>query len=165
MKYELTLNGLPETIEILAPAPACRFRLGETEPRHADVETPEPGVYSVLMNGRGYEARIEPHPNAMVVVIDGFRFEIGVRDPRRLSRGAGARGREGVEIVAAPMPGRIVRVLASLGDAVEEGQGLVVVEAMKMQNELKATRAGRVTALSATVGAAVTAGETLAIIE
>jgi biotin carboxyl carrier protein len=63
------------------------------------------------------------------------------------------------------MPGKIVRVLVREGDAVEPGQGIVVMEAMKMQNELKALRAGAVTALPVTEGAAVAAGEVLAIIE
>ena len=84
-----------------------------------------------------------------MVVIDGFRFEIEVRDPRRWSRKAGRRGGEGVQNIAAPMPGKVVRVLVAPGDAVETGQGLVVVEAMKMQNEMKAARAGRVLAVPA----------------
>jgi biotin carboxyl carrier protein len=63
------------------------------------------------------------------------------------------------------MPGKVVRVLVTVGDAVEPGQGIVVVEAMKMQNELKAPRAGKVTGIAAKVGATVTAGEVLATIE
>jgi biotin carboxyl carrier protein len=62
------------------------------------------------------------------------------------------------------MPGKIVRVLAAVGDMVEAGQGVVVVEAMKMQNEMKAPRAGRVVTLSAREGASVSAGEVLATI-
>ena len=98
-------------------------------------------------------------------MIDGFRFEIAVRDPRRLARGAGARGaRRRVRPSLAPMPGKVVRVLVSPGDEVEAGPGLVVVEAMKMQNEMKAPRAGRVITVPAKEGATVTAGETLATI-
>jgi biotin carboxyl carrier protein len=63
------------------------------------------------------------------------------------------------------MPGKVVRVLVAVGDAVEAGQGVVVVEAMKMQNELKAPRAGTVIAMAAGIGATVTAGEVLATIE
>ncbi len=100
-----------------------------------------------------------------MVVIDGFRFAVEVRDPRRMARQSGARSREGVETVTAPMPGKVVRVLVAPGDAVEAGQGLVVVEAMKMQNEMKAPRAGRVSAVPAREGATVAAGEALAVIE
>jgi biotin carboxyl carrier protein len=163
MKLDITIDGVHGAIEILAPAPACRFRL-DGEERAADVETPEPGVYSILMDGRGYEARIEEDPRGMAVVIDGRRFEIAVRDPRRLARGERAPDGTAVETVAAPMPGKVVRVLVAPGDEVEAGQGIVVVEAMKMQNELKAARAGRVASVPAKEGATVTAGETLATI-
>ena len=127
-----------------APAPACRFRLGDGPSAARDVEMPEPGVYSVLMDGRSYDARVEEHPAGLVVVIDGYRFEIAVRDPRRWSRArTPPRRRRPCRRVAAPMPGKVVRVLVAPGDMVEAGQGLMVVEAMKMQNEMKAPRAGR----------------------
>jgi biotin carboxyl carrier protein len=163
MKLDLTINGADDHIEILAPAPECRFRLGGEE-RSAQVEIAEPNVYSVLMDGRSYDARVEEVPGGLVVVIDGFRFEIDVRDPRRFSRKAGGRGGEGVQTILAPMPGKVVRVLVSAGDAVEAGQGLLVVEAMKMQNEMKALRAGTVLSVSTKEGATVTAGEVLATI-
>ena len=164
MKLSLTTNGAERTIEILAPAPACRFRLGDEPERSAQVEVPEPGVYSVLMDGRSYDARVEERPGGMVVVIDGYRFEIEVRDPRRWSRKAGGAGAEGVQSIAAPMPGKVVRVLVEPGDTVDAGQGLVVVEAMKMQNEMKAPRAGRVLSVAVKEGATVAAGEVLATI-
>ena len=117
------------------------------------------------MDGRSYEARIEQGDGCMVVFIDGHRFEIEVRDPRRWSRKTGQQGAEGRVSVAAPMPGKIVRLLASAGDTVTVGQGLLVVEAMKMQNEIKAPKAGRVVSLPARDGATVAAGEVLDTIE
>jgi len=164
MKLALKIDGAEEPIELLAPAPRCRFRLGGSPELCADVEMPEPGVYSILIDGRSYEARVEEGPSALVVVIDGRRFEIEARDPRRLTRKSGRAGADGVQSVAAPMPGKVVRVLVAVGDEVTAGQGLLVVEAMKMQNELKAPRAGKVLALHAGAGATVAAGETLATI-
>jgi hypothetical protein len=123
MKLTLHTGGAAEPIEILSPAPHCRFRLGDAEERSAHVEVAEPCVYSVLMDGRSYDARVEETPAGLVVVIDGYRFEIEVRDPRRWSRKAGARAREGIQTVAAPMPGKVVRVLVAPGEAVEAGQG------------------------------------------
>jgi len=164
MKLDLTVDGAEDTIEILAPAPACRFRLGDGAERAADVEVAEPCVYSVLMDGRSYDARVEEVPGGLVVVIDGYRFEVEVRDPRRFSRKAGGRGGEGVQTIAAPMPGKVVRVLVQPGDTVQAGQGLLVVEAMKMQNEMKAARAGTVLSVTAKEGATVAAGEVLATI-
>ena len=165
MKLDLTVNGTPERIEILSPAPDCRFQIGDGPVREAQVEMPEPGVYSLLMDGRVYDARIEEHPDYLVVVIDGYRFELDVRDPRRWSRKSAGRGAGGIQTVTAPMPGKVVRVLVAPGDAVEPGQGLIVVEAMKMQNEMKASRSGKVRSVPVAEGATVTAGDVLATIE
>ena len=157
MRLDLIIDGREEYIEISAG----RFRIGDGPERGANVETPQPGVYSVLLDGRSYQARVEEG----VVTVNGFRYEIEVRDPRRWSRKDAARAGEGVQTLAAPMPGKVVRVLVSPGDTVEAGQGLLVVEAMKMQNEMKATRAGRILTVTAKEGATVTAGEILATIE
>ncbi|HUP02365.1 MAG TPA: biotin/lipoyl-containing protein [Bryobacteraceae bacterium] len=167
MKLHLTMDGAPGQIEILSPGPACCFRLNG-EQREAAVETPEPGVYSVLLNGRVYDARIEELADGargVAVVIDGFRFVVEVRDPRRMAAAAAQTGRQGAATVAAPMPGKVVRVLVALGDQVEAGQGIAVVEAMKMQNEMKAAHAGRVASLRVKEGDTVSAGQTLATIE
>ena len=164
MKLALTINGVERAIDILAPAPACRFQLGDSAERSAHVETPEPGVYSVLMDGRSYDAYVEETLNGLVVSLQGHRFEIEARDPRRWSRKAAGRGGEGVQTIASPMPGKVVRVLVAAGDAVHAGQGIAVVEAMKMQNEMKAPRAGKVLSLPAKEGATVAAGEVLAMI-
>ena len=165
MKLTLETGTGEQPIEILGAAPNYRFRLGDAAERSADVETPEPGVYSVLLDGRSYDARVEETPAGLVVVIDGYRFEIEVRDPRRCSRKDAARGGEGMQTLAAPMPGKVVRVLVAPGDTVEAGQGVLVVEAMKMQNEMKAVRAGRILSISVKEGATVAAGEILAKIE
>jgi biotin carboxyl carrier protein len=164
MKLELISDGARRTIEILAPAPACRFRLDGDREQSAHVEVPEPAVYSILMDGRSYEARIENRPEGLVVVIDGYRFEIEVRDPRRRSKRSAGAGAEGIQSVTAPMPGKVVRVLVAAGDTVTAGQGLLVVEAMKMQNEMKASRPGCVLSVLVKEGATVTAGEVLATI-
>ena len=166
MKLSLVVNGTEDSIEVLTPTPTCRFRIGGGSEREAHVEAPEPGVYSVLLDGRSYDARVEERPGGgVVVVIDGYRFEIEVHDPRRWTRKRAGRGDTGVQRITAPMPSKVVRVLVSPGDVVEPGQGLLVVEAMKMQNELKASRAGRVIAVPAREGSTVAAGEVLATIE
>jgi len=129
------------------------------------IELVEPGVYSVLADGRSYEARVEQAESGVVVFIDGYRFEIEVRDPRRWSRQTGAREIAGRLNVVAPMPGKIVRLLVTEGETVAAGQGLLVVEAMKMQNEVKAPKAGRVISVAAREGTTAAAGEILAVIE
>src|SRR5580700_2773324 len=157
MKLDLIINGREECIEISTG----RFRLGDGPEREASVVTPQPGVYSVILDGRSYQARVEEG----VVTVNGFRYEIEVRDPRRWSRQSRGGAHAGAQNIKAPMPGKVVRVLAAVGDAVEAGQGIVVVEAMKMQNELKAPRAGKVIGIAAKTGATVIAVEVMATTE
>jgi biotin carboxyl carrier protein len=118
-------------------------------------------VYSVLSGGRSYEARID----GSRISIGGRTFHAEALDPRRWNRERNHDKAEGRQNIVATMPGRVVRVLVSAGDQVEAGQGIVVVEAMKMQNEMKAVRAGRVATMTAVAGATVNAGEILAAIE
>jgi biotin carboxyl carrier protein len=124
------------------------------------VET-EPGVWSVLAGGASYEVRVEGDE----IVIDGYRFRYEIEDPRQWKRSQGSAGIRGKISIAAPMPGRIVRILAEAGELVVAGQGIVVIEAMKMQNELKAPRDGRVTAIGVKEDDRVNAGAILATIE
>jgi len=121
----------------------------------------QPGVYLVMAGGRSYQVRVDG--GSVSACRRTFRVE--VVDPRRWNRDRNHRQADGVQAVAASMPGKVVRVLVAPGDLVEAGQGLVVVEAMKMQNELKAVRAGRVATITANPGATVNAGEILATIE
>ena len=165
MKLALTIDGRPDTMEILSPAPACRFQLGDAPPREANVEMPGPGVYSILLDGRSYDVCVEETAAGLVVTIEGHRFAIEARDPRRWSRKTAGAGSDTVQSILSPMPGKVIRVLAAPGDEVVPGQGIVVVEAMKMQNELKSNRTGRVLSIPAKEGATVTAGELLATIE
>lgn len=126
-----------------------------------DIVEVEPGVYSVLAGNESFEARVAGNQ----IWINGHRFAIGIDDPRQWKhRGHGADGQERVSIAAA-MPGKVIRVLVATGDDVAEGQGIVVVEAMKMQNELKAPRAGRVTSIEVKANDSVIAGAVLVVIE
>jgi len=129
------------------------------------VKEVEPGVYSVLLEGASYEIRLVETSQGLSAEVGGRRFAVEVRDPRDTSRGARASIGSGRQKVAAPMPGKVVRVLVKVGDSVEAGQGLVVVEAMKMQNEMKASRPGRVVEVRAGAGETVGAGDTLVVLE
>jgi biotin carboxyl carrier protein len=125
----------------------------------------EPGVYSVLLDGASYEIRLIETSHGLSAEAGGRRFSVEVRDPRDTTRGARAAIGSGRQNVAAPMPGKVVRVLVNVGDTVDVGQGLVVVEAMKMQNEMKAARPGRVIEVRARAGQTVGAGDTLVVLE
>jgi biotin carboxyl carrier protein len=125
----------------------------------------EPGVYSVLVDGASYEIRLAGTTEKLSANVDGLAFDVEVRDPRDTSRAARASIGSGRQDIIAPMPGKVIRLLVSTGDAVDVGQGLIVVEAMKMQNEMKASRPGRVVEVRARAGDTVGAGDTLLVIE
>ena len=131
----------------------------------ASVSEVEPGVYSVLLDGASYEIRLVETSQGQSAEAGGRRFQVEVSDPRDASRSLRAAVGSGRQNIAAPMPGKVVRVLVNVGDAVDSGQGLVVVEAMKMQNEMKASRPGRVIEIRANAGQTVGAGDTLLILE
>jgi biotin carboxyl carrier protein len=131
----------------------------------ADAREVEPGVFSVLRNGRSFEVHVQPGPESFTVEAGDYRFQVEVRDPRNARRRHDSAIGGGRQKIAAPMPGKVVRVLVTEGQAVEPGQGLIVVEAMKMQNEMKASKAGKVIEIKTLDGATVSAGEVLVIIE
>ena len=150
MKWPVAVDG--RTIEVDSEQVASAVRV-------------EPGVYSVLLNGASYEIRLIETPQGMSAEVGGRRFSVEVRDPRDSSRSARAALGSGRQNIAAPMPGKVIRVLVNVGDAVDAGAGLVVVEAMKMQNEMKASRPGRVIEVRASAGETVGAGDTLVVLE
>ena len=138
----------------------------EIDPQNLEsVREVEPGVYSVLLKGRSFEVRAVTAPDGLHVHTGGQRFTVEVRDPRDASRHSRAAVGSGRQNISTPMPGKVVRLLVSEGDAVDAGQGLVVVEAMKMQNEMKASRAGRVVEVRVRDGETVGAGDTLVVLE
>lgn len=133
-----------------------------------DSSQPEADVLSLLVGGRSYEVRRDGNGSTsdLSIIVEGRRYGAEVSDPRSLrGRKAKAGSTDGPKKIKAPMPGKVVRILAGEGAAVEAGQGVVVIEAMKMQNELKSPKAGKVKKIMAAEGAAVNAGDTLAIIE
>lgn len=123
------------------------------------------GTYSVLIGGHSYEVRVEPAHGALRVHAGALEFAVHMDDPRawRRRRG-GALEAEGRQEVVAPMPGKVVRVLAKQGEDVEAGQGLFVVEAMKMQNEIRSPKKGKLERLLVAEGQVVNAGEPLAVV-
>lgn len=127
------------------------------------------GEHLLVHEGRVYECRVEQSKGRgapLTVAVGAVEYEVTLTDPKHL-RGAGvAHGADAARAqIVAPMPGKIVRVLVEAGQQVEAGQGVVVVEAMKMQNEMKSPKDGTVAELRAEPGATVNAGDVLAIIE
>ncbi|MBZ5611793.1 MAG: biotin/lipoyl-binding protein [Acidobacteriia bacterium] len=150
MKWQVLVDGRP--VEI-------------TKEQLDNARQVEPGVYSLLIEGKSIEVRLAPGAQGSTAVAGGRRFAVEVRNPRNASRGSRTALGAGRQKVIAPMPGKVIRVLVKKGDTVEPGQGLVVVEAMKMQNEMKASHPGQVTEVRVHDGDTVGAGETLVVLE
>jgi biotin carboxyl carrier protein len=152
MKFETLIAGRAGTIQIDGAHFRYRRKDGRVAEGEFSMQKLEPGCHSVLIGGRSYR------------VTEGVAG-VEVFDPRGLRARKAGTASQGRHDVAAPMPGKVVRVLVAVGDAVEPGQGLVVVEAMKMQNEIKSRKAGRVVEVRTRPDAAVTAGEILLVVE
>jgi biotin carboxyl carrier protein len=136
-----------------------------------DIQTFTPGILSLLLldppaAGQQFHCIHDASPEVDALVINGQRIPFAIDDPRslRARRGAGA-GADGPRPVKAPMPGRVVRILVAPGDEVVAQQGLIVIEAMKMQNELKSPKAGRIARVAAQVGDTVQLGDVLVVVE
>jgi biotin carboxyl carrier protein len=123
-------------------------------------------VLSVLINGKAYEIKRERTATDLHLWVGGVRYAAELRDPRSLrSRKGGAGDDSGPRKLIAPMPGKVIRVLLREKAEVEAGQSILVMEAMKMQNEIKSPRKGTIQKILATEGANVNAGDVLAIVE
>ena len=98
-------------------------------------------------------------------MLGSTRLPVEVQDPRKWSRGQGAYAARGAIALKAAMPGKVVALLVAVGEAIETGKGVLVVEAMKMQNEVKSPKAGTVQAIRVSPGDSVAAGQILVVVE
>ena len=163
MKREVRIDGKRRVVEIDRRDEGWAFRI-DGEAVEADAAEIAPGVYSILLGGRSFEVRVEPHGKELIVEVGSRRMAAEVIDPRRWRRQRGEMELGGKQQITAPMPGKVVRVLAEQGKPVEAGQGILVLEAMKMQNEVRSPKAGTVERLLVKEGQAVNAGDTLAVV-
>ena len=125
----------------------------------------QPGLWLLNVGGRIIEAGVTPAGDALEVSIHGKVVTIDVSDPRRRALSGSGANKDGPQVIKSPMPGKVIGVLVEVGQLVEEGQGLVVVEAMKMENEYKAPIAGRVSAVDVVEGQTLEAGAKLVRID
>ena len=166
MKFEVRIGGRECTIELHRDADHWQILI---DGRAVDADAVEiaPGIFSILLNGKSYEVRVTPNPGGGLTLQTAHQeFVAEVVDPRAWrGRRHGALEAEGRQQILAPMPGKIIRVLVQTGEKVQAGQGLLVVEAMKMQNEIRSPKSGKVERLLAKEGQSVNAGEVLAWID
>lgn len=141
----------------LAPAPAAT---------RIDWRRPQPGIYSLLIDGRSHEVFVEEAQGRLAVHLGTRSFAVRAIDVRRHRRSRDAAGvHDGLVRITAPIPGRVSRILVAAGQQVARGDGVVVVEAMKMENELRAPRDGVVGDIEVAEGQGVEGGALLVTIE
>ena len=165
MKREISLSSTSgketRVVELIRDGQRWRA-IVDGQPVEADVVEVAPHTYSILLGGKSHELRVSPLPDGSLKILSTqTEFLAQVIDPREWRGRHGAAEAEGRQQIVAPMPGKIVRILVKAGDTVELGQGLIVVEAMKMQNEIRSPKSGAVEKIIAKEGDAVNAGDVL----
>jgi biotin carboxyl carrier protein len=123
--------------------------------------------YSLIVDDRSFEIEVDHTEDEYRVLVDGRNYHINLVDERRVRVGGTQSGLElqGRQLISVPMPGKIIAVLVSEGDAVEKGQGLVIVEAMKMENEVRSPATGTVRDIKVKPGDTVEGGAVLVVVE
>lgn len=166
MKYEVVINGARRSVEFTAQNGDASRLTFAVDGRLVEGDTVRLSrcTYSLLIGGRSIEVTLEENPGGTLLRTAGREFQVEVIDPRAWRRGRGSGIElEGRQQLVAPMPGKIVRVLVAAGQQVDSGQGLLVIEAMKMQNEVRSPKTGTVERV-AREGQTVNAGEVLAVV-
>ena len=170
MKRTLILGKNQHDVELLRQDGVTTL-VWEGQSQTIDILELEPGCYSILLDGRSVEVRLDtaksadPEAHAYSAMLYDGAYAFSLVDPRRaLLSGTGSTGRGG-GLLMSPMPGKIVKLLVKAGDQVQEGQTLLVMEAVKMQDELKTSTTGTVKTVHVQEGAAVETGASLVTVE
>jgi biotin carboxyl carrier protein len=164
MLHEVTIDGKNYRLDLNRADGRWSCRL---DGRDLDVDAVlvRPDVLSLRIGNTAYEVKSERVADELHIWVGTGSFVAEVRDPRSLRGRTRAADDHGPKKIVAPMPGKVVRLLVNQGDTVEAGGGVAVVEAMKMQNEIKSPKKGTIQKITVTEGSAVNAGDVLAIVE
>jgi biotin carboxyl carrier protein len=169
MKLELQLTGAggkrKHVVELERNGDLCGVSI-DGRSLDADAVQIAPNAVSVMIGGQSFEIHVSRSADGTLNLQCGpHEFFAEIIDPRAWrGRKHGAVEVEGRQEILAPMPGKVVRLLAAVGDTVEAGQGLLVVEAMKMQNEIRSPKSGKVERLLVKEGQSVNAGQALCVV-
>lgn len=164
MTYDVTIDGKTHRLE-LDHAEACWSCRLDGREVPVDAVLARPDVLSLRIGNRAFEVKCERVGSETHYWVGSQRFSAEVRDPRSLRGRVRATDEQGPKKLTAPMPGKVVRILVAQGAVIEAGAGVIVVEAMKMQNEVKSPKKGTIQKILVSTGAAVNAGDVLAIVE
>lgn len=164
MTYEISIDGKIYRLDLIQTEGRWSCRV---DGREVDVDAvlARPNVLSLRLGNKAYEVKCERVDADIHIWVGSRRFAAEVRDPRSLRSRSRSADEQGLRKLTAPMPGKVVRILLTPGTEVEAGAGVLVVEAMKMQNEVKSPKKGTIQKILVSEGAAVNAGDVLAIVE
>jgi biotin carboxyl carrier protein len=167
-RYYATLRGAKEAerLEVTETGPG-RWRVAlRGKVWDLDAVSLPSGALSLLVGGESYDVAVHDAGDRLDVSLRGHSESLEVLDESRMRlRSSKTKAvAAGPQAVSTPMPGKVVRVLVKAGDEVKEGQGLVVVEAMKMENELKSPKDGRVSEVLVREGQTVEGGGRLVVV-
>jgi biotin carboxyl carrier protein len=164
MTYDIAIDGKNYRLDLnqIDGRWHCQLDGREIE---VDAVLARPDVLSLRIGNKAYEVKCERVASDLHIWVGSVRYAAEVRDPRSLRGRARAVDEHGPKKLTAPMPGKVVRILVTQGAEIEAGAGVLVVEAMKMQNEVKSPKKGTVQKILVNEGAAVNAGDVLAIVE
>ena len=165
MKLAFTVEGQPLEADFVTTN--GNATLAHNEQRYdANIGQPEPGFYTVVLHNRVFRCLLNELPNGQIeVIVNGQRIPVSVQNKKARRGKDGGAAADGKATLTAPMPGKVVRVLCAVGDEIAAQQGVLVVEAMKMQNEVQSPKAGKITELRVSEGQTVNAGEVLVVVE
>jgi biotin carboxyl carrier protein len=168
MKLNVELNNEKRSVEIKREGDRV-FADIDGRKYELEVSQPEPNVYLLKNDGQVFEARVaagKKPTDPFSVRVGDNEFDVKVFDPKRLrAAGADPEHGDGLAEIKTAMPGKVVRILTEIGAEVTKGFGVIVVEAMKMQNEIKSPKDGVVKEIRVEEGSTVNAGEILVVIE
>ena len=165
MKFQAELDGALSPVEVEGEAGRYRVRV-DGESLEVDPRPVGEGVWSLLLGGESVVAEISDEDGVSVGRVDGQTYRIRVEEESRYlirTRGGTVAGRG--QVLKAPMPGRVVLIMVAVGQRVQKGDGLVILEAMKMENEFRASGEGTVKEIRVQAGQAVNPGDVLLVIE
>jgi biotin carboxyl carrier protein len=165
VRFEAELGGETIALEVTGTGGRYRVAVGD-EAAEVDARPAAEGIWSLLIGGVSHVVDVSDRDGVSIVEVDGERYRIRVEEETRyIIRTRGGTVEATGQVLKAPMPGKVVHVEVETGQMVKPGDGLVVLEAMKMENEFRATVAGRVKEIRVAVGQAVNPGDTLVVIE
>ena len=166
MKYVATLDGTSHVVEVAGGEGRYRLTIGD-DVWEVDGRLTAQGIYSLLIGGVSYVADVVDHEGTCLVDVGGEAYEVLVEEQTRwiIRTRGGAAGAGAGHTVRAPLPGKITHIAVRPGDRVQAGDTLVVIEAMKMENEFKAASAGVIAEVRVSVGQAVNPGDVMVVLE